>query len=350
MAQRCTDRISMGLCAMFSSFQMAILRMGRSISIIMTGPPALAFLPAVCLSAFWFGGEGALLICAAAIPIIYLGLGALRGSTSQLLLAREGSPGVLQRRAFEELVDQIFTYTEEVGWKSAVFCFEIEDFAELARRYGTSAADHVRTKTGERLISALRDKDSTAEFGPATFGVCLDPVRHLDLELCIQMAARLQRTVEEPILVDGTVIYVSVCAGFCQHARSPQKKGDAWLQAAITALSEAVRHGPSGIRAFSDRMLPPTEHSAALVDEVAHALENGQITPWFQPQLSTDTGQISGFEALARWSHPTRGVLLPADFLPALEQADLLERLAEIMIFHSFAALKGWDAAGANVP
>ncbi len=335
---------------MLRSFQIATLRVARSVSMIMIGPPALAFLPAICLSAFWFGGEGALLISTAAIPIIYLGLGSLRGPTSQMLLAREGASAILQRGAFEELTDQIFIHTEEVGWKSAIFCLEIEEFAELTRRYGDSAADQVRSRTGERLIAVLRDKDSIAEIESATFAVCIDPVRHLDLELCIQMAARLQRAVEEPISIDGTVIYVSVSAGFCQHGRSPQKTGAAWLQAAKTALSEAVRHGPSGIRAFSDRMLPATAHSIALVDEVAHALENGQITPWFQPQLSTDTGQISGFEALARWSHPTRGVLLPIDFLPALEQAELLERLAEVIMYHSFAALKSWDVAGARIP
>lgn len=319
-------------------------------ALIMTGPPALAFLPAICLSAFWFGGEQALLVCAALIPVLYLALVSFRGSTSQLLLAQEGSSGIIQRNAFEELVDQVFVRTQETGWKSAVFCFEIEEFTEIEKRYGNSAADRVRQRTGERLIAALRDKDCVAALDSSTFAVCFDPVRHLDLELCIQMATRLQRSVEDAISIEGTVIYISVSAGFCQHARAPRMMGSAWLQAAITALHEATRHGPSGIRAFSDRMLPATTCTSELADEVAHALESGQITPWFQPQLSTDTGQISGFEALARWSHPSRGILLPADFLPALERADLLERLAEIMMYHSFAALKAWDAAEAPVP
>jgi len=110
---------------MLRSFQIATLRVARSVSMIMTGPPALAFLPAICLSAFWFGGEGALLISTAAIPIIYLGLGTLRAPTWQMLLAREGASAILQRGAFEELTDQIFIHTEEVGWKSAIFCLKI---------------------------------------------------------------------------------------------------------------------------------------------------------------------------------------------------------------------------------
>jgi EAL domain-containing protein (putative c-di-GMP-specific phosphodiesterase class I) len=89
---------------------------------------------------------------------------------------------------------------------------------------------------------------------------------------------------------------------------------------------------------------------AELREEAGAALDGGQITPWYQPQISTDTGKVTGFEALARWHHPERGMIAPADFLPAIEQAGLLERLAEVMMYHSFTALKAWDASGVAVP
>lgn len=326
------------------------LRACARLTATMTGPPALAFLPALCLATFWFGGEAALLTCAVIIPVFYALLGGLHGPSGSLMLVREGISGLLHQPAFENLVGEIFVRTEELGWKSATFAFAIEDFDAIHDRFGKAAADQVLARTGERLKSSLRDKDSVGILQTAQFGVCLDPVRHFDLELAIQMAGRLQRAVEEPISIDGTVIYISASVGFCLHARSAKKSGEAWLGAAQMALDEAVRRGPSAIRAFSDRMLPPTATTAALMDEVAHALENGQIQPWFQPQISTDTGHISGFEALARWVHPTRGVLMPEDFLPALDQADLLERLAEVMIYQSLAALKSWDEAGINIP
>lgn len=85
-------------------------------------------------------------------------------------------------------------------------------------------------------------------------------------------------------------------------------------------------------------------------DCVLVALENGQIRPWYQPQLSTDTGQVSGFEALARWVHPERGLIAPAEFLPTLEKASAMERLSEVMLYNALCALKLWDAAGINVP
>jgi EAL domain-containing protein (putative c-di-GMP-specific phosphodiesterase class I) len=88
----------------------------------------------------------------------------------------------------------------------------------------------------------------------------------------------------------------------------------------------------------------------ALIQDVTQALEDGHIIPWFQPQISTDTGEVSGFEALARWHHPERGMIAPADFLPAIEQAGMFERLGEVILYHSLTCLKKWDKAGFRVP
>ena len=122
------------------------------------------------------------------------------------------------------------------------------------------------------------------------------------------------------------------------------------MQAASIALMEAEKRRPSTIRAFSEEMQRATQAHSALREEVQSALETGQIIPWFQPQISTDTGKVTGFEALARWHHPERGMIAPVDFLPAIEQAGLLERLAEIIMYHAFTALNAWDTAGVCVP
>jgi EAL domain-containing protein (putative c-di-GMP-specific phosphodiesterase class I) len=85
-------------------------------------------------------------------------------------------------------------------------------------------------------------------------------------------------------------------------------------------------------------------------DAIEAALDAGQIRPHFQPQISTDTGAVTGFEALARWHHPERGLLLPGEFLAPLEEAGLSERLGEVMLFHALSALAHWDKAGLAVP
>lgn len=328
----------------------ALSRLRRRLLFVMMGPPALAFLPAATLAAFWFGGEAALIAVSVGLPVAYFLTGGFGQGRHQLFVARDAVSGLISRSGIEELIEQVYDTARDTGQQSATFCIGLEDFATLIEHHGQAAADQVIQRTGERLLSVARDGDMVGQTGDSQFAVCLAPVRQLDLELCIQIAGRMQLALEEPVSVDGMAVYTSASIGFCQHARSPEKNGSGWLAAASTALREATRRGPSAIRAFSDQMRRETQHRAELREEVAHALDAGQIQPWFQPQISTDTGQISGFEALARWNHPERGLINPAEFLPAIESAGRLERLAEVMMYHSFAALKAWDGAGVDVP
>ncbi|AXI45182.1 diguanylate cyclase [Sulfitobacter sp. SK012] len=324
-------------------------RLRAKLAAVLAGPPALAFLPAISLAAFWLGGEAALLAVSAILPLTYVLAGGFGGAIGGVHISKDAIDGLFSRSAFEDVCDQKYEITSEKAWQSATYFLEIDDDVQIVDRYGQLAADTVIKRTAERLITMLRDEDSVGKMGDARFAICVAPVRHMDLELCIQMAGRLQTALEEPLSIDGTTIYVSGSVGFCQHSRSPKKNGAAWLQAAATALREAQRHGPAAIRAFSDQMRRETQCRAELRDEVGLALDAGHIQPWFQPQISTDTGQITGFEALARWSHPNRGMIAPQEFLPAIESAGMLERLAEKMMYHSFAALKAWDVAGLEI-
>ena len=331
---------------MAKDFPLKLTQLQRRLSAAVTSPPAFAFLPAFCLAVFWFGGEGALIVTAGMLPVVYL----LAGGLLQGASAFRGTTGILQRQVFEDLADQIFLRARQTDTQAVAIYLLVEDMDKVVDTYGQAAGDTVMRRIGERIQSTLRRQDKVAQIGEAKFAICTDPVHQLDLELCIQMAARLQATIEEPISVEGVAVYVTASIGFCQHARAPGATGGSWLGAAAIALQEAQRRGPSAIRAFSDQMRQLTVARAELRDEVSQALAAGQIQPWFQPQISTDTGAISGFEALARWTHPVRGLIPPSEFLPAIEQAGQVERLAEVMIYHAFAALKAWDSAGVVVP
>ncbi|WP_299407745.1 bifunctional diguanylate cyclase/phosphodiesterase [uncultured Roseobacter sp.] len=315
----------------------------------LTRPMALAFLPALSLGAFWIGGDTALIAAAVIMPLIYMLIGGLDSNRFTFGVGRMAS-GMLDKSLFAAMVQRTFDKAQETTLTSATFRIEIDDADELAERYGQAASDTVVSRVSERLIATLRDGDAIAQTGDFKFSICLQPVRQLDLELCIQLAGRMQSALEEPISIDGTSVYITSSVGFCQLSRISNGTAESWMEAAGTALREAQHHGPSAIRAYSDEMKRKSQTKAELREEVAKALESGQIRPWFQPQISTDTGLVTGFEALARWQHPERGMISPADFLPAIEQADMLERLAEVMMFHAFNALKEWDKAGVVVP
>jgi EAL domain-containing protein (putative c-di-GMP-specific phosphodiesterase class I)/GGDEF domain-containing protein len=301
------------------------------------------------VAAFWFGGETGLIIAALGLPLVYLLVGATRPHAGRTL--DQSSPATLIAKSdFESVVDAYFAKASKTGKHSAVFCVAVADFEDLADRYGQIAAETVIARTGERLQAVLREDDRVGLLGDARFGIAIGPVDQLDLELCIQLAGRLQTALEDPIALDGTTIYITASIGFCQHARAPAGGGAKWLHAAILAQRAAHRCDTSAIRAFSEQMERENLTRAELREDVIRALNAGEIQPWYQPQISTDTGEITGFEALARWIHCDRGIISPAEFLPAIAEAGQLERLAEVMMYQACAALKSWEAADVFVP
>ncbi|MFC3614602.1 putative bifunctional diguanylate cyclase/phosphodiesterase [Lutimaribacter marinistellae] len=317
---------------------------------ILTGPAILAFLPALTLGAFWLGGEVALLMTSLGLPLLFALAGALGKWPKDNATPRDAVTGLMLREGFQNAMTEIHHAAQGPDFKSACFLIELDDYHEMISRHGAATGDLVALRSGERIRGALRERDVVARLTDCRFAVCLSPVRQLDLELCIQMAGRIQSSVEDPISVDASTVYVSCSVGFCLSSRAPGHKPDDWLEAALVALKEARDNGPSAIRAFSPDMHRQIRSKSNLRDEVVAALETGQILPFYQPQISTDTGRVTGFEALARWMHPVRGILGPDSFLPAVEEAGMVQKLGQVMLYHALTALKAWDSAGTEVP
>lgn len=313
------------------------------------GPPQiLAFIPALTLGAFWLGGEPALIATALLLPVALALSGSIAQGTARAPRGRV--TGVRPRQAVVDALDYTLSKGRAEDMTTACLALSIEGLDDLADRFGQPVAETATERVAERLATALRASDTIGRLGEGCFGIALGPVRRVDLEIMLQIAGRMQDAVRDPIPVDASAACLSCSIGFCLPSRSPQPKGAAMLIAAETALREAHQHGPGAIRAYSAEMKLAARLRSDLADEVADALETGQIRSWFQPQTSTDTGKIAGFEALARWPHPERGLIPPAEFLPVIEQAGLTNRLNEEILFHAFTALRSWDKAGLHVP
>ncbi len=327
--------------------QLAWLRRARRV--LLSGPQALAFMPAMALAAFWIGGEAWLLIVALGAPLIH----AITANDAEDAPAPAPADAPLPEESMHALnraLEAAMAGAARTGRSTGCIMLAVDDLPDLLDRHGQGATETIMLGLTARLASSLREGDSVVRLPGGEFGIAIAPMRHLDLESAIQIAGRLQLSVEEPLSLDATTVYLSCSVGFCLASRNPGTGSSDLLDAARAALTDAQRNGPSAIRAFTDRMRSARHVQGLLADEAAKALESGQIIPWFQPQISTDTGQITGFEALSRWQHPERGLISPNEFLPVLEQSGQLERLGEIMLYRALAALRSWDAAGFNIP
>jgi EAL domain-containing protein (putative c-di-GMP-specific phosphodiesterase class I)/GGDEF domain-containing protein len=311
------------------------------------GRRGLLLLPAVALLAYLGGGDTALLIAAVGLPLC----AAIAGS---LLQKRDrAEPGARDAGALRQHLathlDAGLRDAGRTGKSTACLVLRLDQAARLRDLHGAAAEAEVLARCADRLCAALRDGDLVIRLPEAGFAVGLRSGRRLDLETLIQLSARLQAALNTAINLNAMPQYVTYSVGFCLGQRSPSPTGEALLLAADMAARDALLHGPAAIRAFTPDIALLQADQMALRETLEMALEDGQIRPHFQPQVSTETGTISGFEALARWYHPERGIIGPAEFLPMIDDLGLAERLAEVMLFHSMMALNAWDRAGLMV-
>ncbi|MEL7099678.1 MAG: GGDEF domain-containing phosphodiesterase [Pseudomonadota bacterium] len=292
----------------------------------------------VLLGGFYIGGQVALVGAAFVFPLILGLVSVWHGRTD------------VPKAGIDVVISAAWDEAQDTRLNAAIFEIAVDNLKDIAAQHGSDAATVVQERLGERLRTTLRAGDAFEAGESEVFTAVLGARAGIDLEACIQLSARLQTAAEEPILADGVTIWATVSIGFCLRSRAPGTEPETWRDAATSALTEARRHGPGTIRAFSRNMAAARATTAVLEEDIGTALETGHVQPWFQPQISTETGRVSGFEALARWLHPDKGVLLPETFLEPVATQGLSGRMGEVILYHTLTALKAWDAAGVEVP
>lgn len=304
-------------------------------------PQSLALIGAAGLATHWFGLAALIL----ALPLALLAL-ALSDRRQTPPLTDEAARSAPMRQA---IADTLGTARQGRA-RTACLLLQIDEFQTLTDRHGLATADRVIVQSLERLARTLRPADQLFDLGAGRLGVLLAPMPGLTLGPLLALAERLRAALTDPIPLDAATLHISTSLGLCLDAQAPARTAPALYDACLAALHEAQHHGPSAIRAYGRGMTAPAPLPRALAEEVTTALQEGRLITWFQPQICTDTGQITGFEALARWQHPTAGLIAPAEFLPLLAASGRMEVLGDAMLTNALRALQTWDHLGLDIP
>ncbi|MGZ9810960.1 putative bifunctional diguanylate cyclase/phosphodiesterase [Pseudoroseicyclus sp. H15] len=233
---------------------------------------------------------------------------------------------------------------------AATIFIEIDGFKTIEEGHTRASVEDILRRTAARLRETLGDRDMLVRLDGPAFGVAPAPELGYTLEGAMTLAGRLQHALGRGMQVGEMNVYLTACVGIALGSRTLCPGAEGMLQAANTALIEAQRSGSGAIRSYSESMRNRIASRNGLAWEVSSALDKGEIVPFFQPQISSETRAISGMETLARWYHPVRGLIPPAEFLPALEQSGMMDRLGEHMLRQALITLSDWDKAGFDVP
>ncbi|MEM1274214.1 MAG: bifunctional diguanylate cyclase/phosphodiesterase [Pseudomonadota bacterium] len=275
--------------------------------------------------------------------ILFRGVPALHDQPS--VISTDATTGLPTRATMDAAIARIADTNSKMA--TACLFIRIDDHDSLARKWGADARDEILRRTAERLRSTVRSQDTLVRVEDGTFGLVLSPKPANRPDDVAALARRISKALNETIHVGGGAALVTVSVGIACI-------GDLTLpeltQAAESAVTEAQRKRPGTIQIFTRELRERMGRDVELARNVDRALSNGEIRPWFQPQICTDSGEITGFEALARWHHPTKGTLAPALFLDAVENAGCMPRLSEAMLQDALSALAAWDRKGLKIP
>jgi diguanylate cyclase (GGDEF)-like protein len=284
------------------------------------------------------------------VPLLWLPIAAIHRS-AELAAAREREAmhdaltGLPNRELFRMRVARAVEDCERTRRPFGVLLLDLDHFKEINDTLGHQVGDDLIVEVARRVRDNLRPGDTVARLGGDEFAVLT-----VDLdqeEDGLRVAERLLEALEDPFHAGDVRLDVQASLGLALHPDHGDDV-DTLLQHADIALYEAKRE-----RGTVSRYEPTSDdHSPerlALAADLRHALQADELYVEFQPKVASLTGRVVGLEALVRWAHPRRGLLMPDDFLPVVENTGLIVPLTMSVLDKALCGLAQWRATGHDV-
>jgi diguanylate cyclase (GGDEF)-like protein len=237
---------------------------------------------------------------------------------------RDHLTGLPNRLHFIEKLDAAIARSERNGKKIAVLFVDLDRFKVLNDTLGHGAGDYVLREVSRRFLNETRSGETIARLGGDEFTFLLEGL--LSADKAEAMANRLLAALEPPLLVDGHEVAMPCSVGIAINDNG-HCTADELLRRADVALYQAKADGRACWRRFSSEIRSPSVVSLETDAGLKRALQNNEFHLYFQPIISLRNGETEGFEALVRWNHPARGLLLPGAFIASAEEAGLIHSL-----------------------
>ncbi|MEN8260025.1 MAG: EAL domain-containing protein [Pseudomonadota bacterium] len=264
--------------------------------------------------------------------------------------------GLPNGEMFMEFTTRSLSAAQREGTKVSVIFLNLDRFKRINDSLGHTAGDRLLKAIAGRLDDCMRHSDviasihvddetpySLARLGADEFMILLRGLRRS--ENVGKFAQRVLESLSRPFRVDGQEIYITGSMGIALYPEDGEDE-EVLLKNADVALTHAKQAGGNCFRFYASEMNDRALDRLSIESQLNRALENEELTVYFQPQLELATDKIVGFEALLRWESPERGPVSPRDFIPIAEETGLIVPIGEWVLHSVCAQLAAWQRDG----
>jgi diguanylate cyclase (GGDEF)-like protein/PAS domain S-box-containing protein len=264
------------------------------------------------------------------------------------LLARADTlTGVANRVTFIERLQLAYAASRRGAKPFAVFYIDLDHFKPVNDTFGHGTGDLLLCEVARRLHGQVRETDLVARLGGDEFALLqLDMT---DAASAGTLAEKLLVALARPYFVGGHDAHVSASIGICPYSDAIAD-AETMMSQADLALYRSKDEGRNQYHFHSAELDQEVQQRMQLGEELKQALDHGQLLLHYQPQVEVVSGRIVGMEALLRWNHPLRGMLLPREFLAVAEKSGVMIRLGRWVLNQACAQMRSWSDAGIAPP
>lgn len=232
--------------------------------------------------------------------------------------------GLPNRTLFHERLKQALLRGEDSGKLTAALCLDLDNFKNINDTLGHAFGDKLLRALGKRLRRELREHDTLARLGGDEFAVVLSGLETFDAARIT--AQRLIEAICPPFHIEGHQFSVGVSIGVA-IAPDHHDQAEQLLGYADMALYEAKRNGRNRYECFHVELDVAARQRRLVETDLRTALHLGQLQLHYQPVVDQQSKSVTGYEALLRWEHATRGMIMPMDFIPIAEETGLIHEI-----------------------
>jgi diguanylate cyclase (GGDEF)-like protein/PAS domain S-box-containing protein len=255
--------------------------------------------------------------------------------------------GLPNRHLFQDRLTHAMALAKRSERPMAVLFIDLDRFKLVNDTLGHGAGDRLLREAADRLRGCIRDSDTVGRLGGDEFAAILSELREPgDAGL---VARKIIDVLERPFDLDGRETFVTASIGITLYP-ADSDSAEALIMNADAAMYRAKEQGRNNYQYFTRDMNERAVRRMQLETSLRRALEREEFRIHYQPKARLSSGAICGFEALLRWQRPDKGMVLPGDFIPVLEDTGLIVQAGEWVIRGACAQVAAWQAAGLRVP